>query len=523
MMSLGLESNRKIVAFLSDPGNYPEATPEVAHVETHISHVFLCEHFVYKIKKPVNFGFLDFSTLRKRRFYCTREVLLNGRLAPHIYLGAVAIFGKGDAYSFSPQRRSRPVEYAVRMKRIALDCLLYNLIEEGRPLYGELDEVGRALARFHRGAAIDRGKRYGDLGTVGSATRENFQQVGPFRGVMLDDGVYETLIRYTDDFLAGQSSRFAQRKRDGLVRDGHGDLHCQHICLEHPPVIFDCIEFNDAFRIIDVLEDVAFLLMDLEFRGRFDLSSGLEKAYFNHWQDAYDEDLLRFYKIYRAVVRGKVECFSARDLVDGAAIQKSALRARDYFDLAHHYVSQYKSPFNPIVFMGLSGSGKSTIARDFSPDAVIVRSDDIRKEMTEIGGGRHAYAPYGEGIYEPETTGRVYCALLDRTVRHSRAGKRVIVDATYLKAGLRQDFYATCMANGLNPFFVHCVAGEEVLRQRIKGRMEEGTDVSDAHLGILEAQLRHREEPEELPSYRVLRINTEDALHNIVRALKEFL
>jgi len=517
------ETEQRLVDFLLNPRNYPERPLTISHLETHISHVFIGDEFVYKVKKPVNFGFLDFSTLKKRHFYCEKEVILNSRLAKGIYLGVQPIYKSDSGFSFAPEGGSLPAEYAVRMKRISLDCLLYKLIGEGKPLYGALDDVGRTLAVFHENVVCYRGRKFGGIESISAAAEENFEQIKPFVGLTVDKNIFRLLMTYTRAFIADHKSFFMERRRNGFVRDGHGDLHCQHICLEDPPIIFDCIEFNESFRVIDILEDIAFLFMDIEYRGRFDLSARLRKAYFARRPKAQDEELLRFYKVYRAIVRGKVEGFAARDMADSAEKEKAALRARDYFGLADYYISYFQKPFNPLVFMGLSGSGKSTIARDFSPNAVILRSDEIRKKMTGLRKEKHAYRSFGEGIYTPELTRRVYCFILEKAIEHAKNGKKVIVDATYLKANQRKDFHEACIAGGLNPFFIHCFAREVVLKERIRNRMETGTDVSDADINILEHQLKQLEEPEELPCYRILRINTEEAIHNIVSALREFL
>jgi aminoglycoside phosphotransferase family enzyme/predicted kinase len=513
---------KELISFLLDPDSYLEKPINVAHIETHISHVFVCDTFVYKIKKPVNFSFLNFSSLRKRQYFCNKEVILNTRLAKDIYLNVVPIYGADGHYSFI-EDKNRPVEYAVRMKKIPMDCLLFNLIAEGRPLYGELEEVGRTLALFHGNIEPYRGKKFGGIETILATTEENFEQIKPFCGVTLDQKVYETIMSYTRNFFEQNKSLFGIRKGHGFIRDGHGDLHCQHICLEHPPVIFDCIEFNDSFRVIDILQDIAFLFMDLEYRGRFDLTSCLFKSYFSHQRSALHEDLLRFYKVYRAVVRGKVEGLTAGSVGEAREQGLATARARNYFDLADYYIRYAHRPFNPVVFMGLSGSGKSTIAREFAPDAVILRSDEIRKEATGVKKDEHHYRAVGEGIYTSELTRKIYCALLENAVNNAREGRKVIVDATYLKEHQRRDFYDSCIGKGLNPFFVHCYASEEVLKDRIRKRMKEGRDISDAHLGILEHQLKHLEEPDELPGFRVLRINTEDAIDRIVNTLKEFL
>ncbi len=518
-----MEIDPILIEFLLNPANYPEHVSAIDHFETHISHVFVCDGFAYKIKKPVNLGFLDFTTLKKRLYFCKQEVALNSRLADETYLGVEAIYKKGNAYSFRRQVESAVAEYAVKMKKIPYDCMLSRLIEEGWPLYGELEPVGRTLARFHRETRIYKGAAYGGIDTMKAATEENFEQIRPFCGVTIDDTVYDQLVTYTRQFIGEHERKFTLRKKHGWVRDGHGDLHSQHICLEKPPVIFDCIEFNEAFRIIDVLEDIAFLFMDLEYRARFDLSARLFKAYFAHHEESFDEDLLRFYKIYRAVVRGKVEGFRGQDLPEGVEKKEAFRAAREYFLLAGYYINYFAKPFNPVVFMGLSGSGKSTIARDFSPNWVILRSDEIRKVMSGMKKDEHRFAGFGEDIYSNGLTRDVYCTLLERALDGAGQGKRVVVDATYLKQNQRRYFFQSCMEKGLNPFFVHCTAGESVLRTRIMKRMEQGLDISDAHIAILEQQIRDMEEPVELPFYRVMRLNTENELHNIVSALKEFL
>ena len=516
------ETDPTLIEFMLSPQSYPEGTSSVTHVQTHISHVFLCDERAYKIKKPVNFGFVDFTTLRKRHYYCDQEVSLNSRLAPDVYLGVETIYRKGNECSFRRIAGSKVSEYAVQMRKIPLDCLLRDLIESGMPLYGELEPVGRTLARFHEEARVYK-KKYGGFKAVRAAAKQNFDQICDFRGITIEEETFDQLARYTKQFLEENRKIFSLRKRAGLVRDGHGDIHSQHVCLSRPPIIFDCIEFNKSFRIADVLQDIAFLLMDLDYRARFDLSSRLLKAYFADHRDGFDEQLLRFYKVYRAVVRGKVDGLLAESLEDGVRRQESLRTAKEYFRLAEFYVRYAGRPFNPVVFMGLSGSGKSTIAKDFGSDSVVLRSDEVRKTMAGVNKREHHFAEFGTDIYSDSLTRDVYCALLEKAIDAVKSGQKVVVDATYLKQNQRRYFYETCIGKGLNPFFVHCTANESVLRDRIMKRLAEGSDVSDADFNILERQIQDMEEPLELPFYRVMRLNTEAHLHHIVGALKEFL
>jgi len=206
---------KDLIDFLLNPGSYPEGTTSVSHIETHISHVFLCDDFVYKIKKPVNFGFLDFSTLRKRHFFCRQEVSLNARLAKDIYLGVQPLFRTKGAHSFAAGTKGSVAEYAVKMRKIPLNCLLAKLIGEGRPLYRDLEEVGRTLALFHRDAPSYKGKRFGGLETIVHATEENFEQIKPFCGVTLERPVYTRLVDYTRGFIADHEGKFSWRMKAG--------------------------------------------------------------------------------------------------------------------------------------------------------------------------------------------------------------------------------------------------------------------------------------------------------------------
>jgi len=520
-----VEVDRGLIEFLMEPENYPEKPPLITHVETHISHVFLGDRVVYKIKKPVSFGFLDFTTLEKRRFYCGEEVALNRRLARDTYLGALPLYRKGERYSFAQYRGAAIVEYAVKMKRIPEEKLLSRLIGQGTLLYGAVGETGKVLAHFHRKAPVHRRGPYGGIEAVRANCEENFYQIEPYLDVTIDRQFSGQLVSFTRDFLQGHKDLFRKRKDDGFVREVHGDLHAQHVCLTHPPIIFDCIEFNKRFRIGDVVEDIAFLLMDLDYRGRFDLSAAISNAYFSHIPDAASPDLLRFYKTYRAVVRGKIEGFTADALqVDQAARHASIRKAREYFGLARYYLGQGGSPFNPVVVMGLSGSGKSVIAKDLFPDGAVLRSDEVRKALAGVPAEEHVYVEYGTHLYGPDITERTYRTMMEETVVRARKGERVVVDATFLTAALRLEFYERCVGEGLNPFFVYCFAHEAILRRRVNQRMAERRDVSDAHPAVLERQLVIAEGPDELPFFRVMRLNTgTDRPETIRKALRLFL
>ncbi|MCX7990905.1 MAG: AAA family ATPase [Proteobacteria bacterium] len=505
--------------FMLNPKNYPERPKEIKYFETHISQVFVGDEYVYKIKKPVDFGFLNFTTLKRRQYYCNREVQLNRRLAKDLYLGVKKIYSDGKGFSFKKEKGAKVCEYAVYMRKINEEKILYNQILKGK-LVSNIDKLAQTLYNFHISVPVYHGRDFGGVHSVSFNTQENFEQVSPYIGKTIDQETFGLIKDYTEKFIKYNKDLFKLRKDNGFVREVHGDLHSQHICMEKDIVIFDCIEFNNRFRISDILEDLAFLLMDLEYKGRYDLSKELKNHYFNQYQSAYDEELLNFYKIYRAYVRGKIEGFISESVTDSSLKEKIIKKAKDYFELARFYADKGTFNFNPLIFMGVSGSGKSTIANNFKDDFVILRSDEIRKEIAGIKKDEHQYVPYGEGIYSKEVSERTYNEMIKRAIKEGKKGKRVILDATFINPEGRLNTLSSLLREGFNPLFINFFASEETLRKRVKKRMEEDSDISDAHLEILEKQLRFSYQPDNLPSFRVMNINTEQNLADIVKGLK---
>ncbi len=329
-----------IIEDLRRPEALPDPTDKVEVVQTHISTVFIGRDFVYKIKKPVNFGFLDFSTLEKRRHYCNREVILNRRFSHDLYMGVVPIFLSGRRFTMTSEE-GEPVEYAVRMRKIPEEILMDRVFEKGYLTDNNMRDVARFLAGFH--ATAEGGA---DIAGFGKAeqfkinTDENFEQVKPFIGKTIEKEVYQNLYSWTENFYESHGALFDRRIKAGRVRDCHGDLHMQHICLAEPIQAFDCIEFNDRFRYGDTLADIAFLLMDMEYRG----GKRQAKTLWNYYRrDAKEEgsveSLLAFYMVYRAFVRGKVIGFIVNDNgIDPNVRDQAARTASRYFSLADSFI-----------------------------------------------------------------------------------------------------------------------------------------------------------------------------------------
>ena len=322
---------------LSAPNAYPHGPRQVRLVQTQISAVFLAGDYAYKVKKPVDFGFLDFTTLDKRRFYCHQEVALNTRLCANSYLGVVAITQEGEKVSV--EGTGTEIEYAVKMRRLPSDGLMDSLLEHDEVSCEMLDRVAEKLARFYSEAEIDRElARIGGVDAVKQNIEENFVQTEGFVSRTVTGEQYDRISEYSYAFLTKNAGLFAGRVDGGRIRDCHGDLHAAHICFDNGICIFDCIEFNDRFRYIDVANEIAFLAMDLDFHGRSDLSGHFVKAYVKASGDEELLQLLGFYKCYRAYVRGKVEGFKLDDpnIAEEDKARTLAV-ARRYFELARSY------------------------------------------------------------------------------------------------------------------------------------------------------------------------------------------
>ncbi len=336
-----------MIADLQNPKAYPEKTNSVDLVQTHISWVFICDDFVYKLKKPMDFGFLDFSTLEKRNYYCHQEIVLNSRLAKDVYLGVYDVVFEKDRYKISTDDDNdndtqEPVEYAVKMRILPDEVLLKNKFNAGTLTMKDIGEVAKIIAKFHSTAArstkID---RFGSLATVKFNTDENFHQTKKYIDRSIMQVQFDALKRWTDDFYKRHAEVFQNRIALGKVRDCHGDLHMEHICLTWPITIFDCIEFNDRFRYSDTASDLAFLLMDLEFHYGGKFAEKLYKTYkrYSGEADADFDLIVNYYKVYRAYVRGKVNSFQLNDpnISDVNKFDAQNIAQR-YFELAHSYI-----------------------------------------------------------------------------------------------------------------------------------------------------------------------------------------
>jgi aminoglycoside phosphotransferase family enzyme len=325
----------ELVQALLDPKIYPDTPQRVEMVQTQMSFVFLTDRFVYKVKKPVDLGYLDYTTLDKRHALCHKEVELNRRLCPDAYLGVLSIT-RGES-GISIEGEGEVIEYAVKMRRLPQERMLDVLLANNQVTTEMIARVAERVAEFHRKAEPVTG--LGGLDTLTTNTEENFSQTEAYIGRTISEERYRHIRDWTRRFIAGNASLFGKRVADGKIKDCHGDLHAAHICFTDGICIYDCIEFNDRFRYCDVAAEVAFLAMDLDRYGRADLSQGFVDAYVDRSGDREIPELLNYYKCYFAYVRGKVNNFQLDDPhIPEKEKEKTREVARHYFELAESYI-----------------------------------------------------------------------------------------------------------------------------------------------------------------------------------------
>jgi uncharacterized protein len=486
--------SERLLAAMREPACYPHSADRVSLIETHISWVFLAGDYAYKVKKPVALGFLDFSTLEARRFYCEEELRLNRRTAPALYLAVVPIVENAGVTRVDGT--GKPVEYALRMRRFPQEALADAMARRGELRVEQAEAIAAAVAEFHAGipaAASD--AECGSPERVAAPALANFEQLG---GLVADGRGKEKLAELRAWTLA-ESARlrdvFAARKRGGFVRECHGDLHLGNIAFLHGrPVPFDCIEFDPELRWIDVMNEVAFVAMDLLEHGLAAAGWRFLNAYLEATGDYAGVRVLRYYLVYRAVVRAKIACIRSQQSGDAHAAQGRAQREfGEYLALAGSLAASGHRAL--VVMHGLSGSGKTTVAQKMSErlGAVRVRSDVERKRLHGLtAGARTQSQPFG-GIYAPEATRLTYARLARAARDVVESGYGVIVDAAFLRRAERDELRALALELGASFLIASCRASEAALRGRVARRQAAVSDASEAGVSVLENQLATQE------------------------------
>ena len=506
---------------LQDPAIYPDVTTSVELRETHISLVFLTDHFAYKIKKPVNLGFLDFSTLDQRHFFCEQELILNRRLSSGVYLEVVPLRQDDRHYTFDDH--GQVVEYALKMRRLPEDRSMEALLRRDQVTAGMIEALAQRLAAFHAAHPLSlSSESYGTLERVKTDWEENFAQTADAVGHTLSRQTFMTIQRAVNTFTGRHADWFAQRVQDGRIRNCHGDLRAEHIYFEAEQLqIIDCIEFNQRFRLIDVTSEVAFLAVDLERLGAAAMAHRFVRAYVQYSEDARLYRLLDFYRCYRAYVRGKVTSIRLQALPPPELRTLLQRRADAYFALAAHYAERLTRPLL-LLTTGLIASGKSTVAQGIATalDLALYSSDRVRKELVGVAPETSQRAAYGAGLYSAATTQRTYNVLADLARQGLSRGTSVLLDASFAKHAERQRMAALAQEMNAQCCMIECWAPEEFLRARLREREHSPASVSDAREEIL-SHFQHDYEPMQAGegACRVRLDTTQSIQHCVLQAL----
>lgn len=485
------ESLHTLVKALCNPALYGPPVKTVELRETHISYVFLAGPCAYKIKKAVDLQFLDFSTLEKRRHYCLEEVRLNRRLAPDLYLDVVAIGGSPDAPELNGAGPA--IEYAVRMRRFPEDRQLDRLLAQGMVLPAHFDTLAREIAAFHGHVAVaGADSPFGTPERVHAPALENFRQIEERVQEAADRAPLQSLLAWTEREYAAHLRDFERRKAGDFIREGHGDMHTGNMVLQDDRItVFDCIEFNENLRWIDVMNDVAFLTMDLADRGRPDLAHRFLNAYLEATGDYKGLRVLRYYQVYRALVRAKVAAIRLSQ-PGLAPDNRERIRAQylGYLKLAHCF-TQAPAP-RLIITCGLSGSGKTHLTQSLleTSGAVRLRSDVVRKALFGLAPEARSGSDVASGLYTSDASARAYERLAELAEIILSAGYPVILDATFLKRAQRDAARELAARLGVPFRILHVTAADEVLRDRVARRAALAQDASEADVAVLENQMK---------------------------------
>lgn len=507
------QAHESLLAAMLQPEFYPKPPPEVTHKETHISQLFFAGELVYKVKKPVRYSFLDYSTLEKRRYFLQEELRLNRRLAPSVYIGVLPI--TFDDLGWRLGGWAEPAEYTLVMRRLPDKRMLPFLLEIGQVTPAMMRELAELLAKFHaeaeRAAAIE-AQNYPAI--VAQQWRDNLADIEPFLGQVVDPEDFRAVDKFGTDFIKSHGELFTQRAEQGWIRDVHGDLHAEHICFAPEGIqIFDCIDFEPRFRQCDLAAEIAFLTMDVEVRGGAGSVESFLKRYGELLGDRDAHKLLPFWQCYRALVRAKVHLLRGPD---------GFPMAERYFRYAVRFSWRRLEPFL-VMMSGLTGSGKSTLARALSERTGIatINSDTVRKALAGKTGRQTA--PYNEGIYSATMSEKTYAKMARMADKLLAEGRAVILDATFVSRAQREKITRLADKHRIQLLSIHCSAADEITKERLLHRVSLATDVSD---GRWEVYLRQKEicQPiDEIAADHRLDLNTDGPAETLARACEQFL
>lgn len=504
------EATESMIAFLKQSSSYQHHPAEVQIKQTHASIVAIASPYVYKVKKQVNLGFLDFTSLQARKDNCERELRLNSRLCAELYIDIVPIVEKNGVLHFGSD--GQIVDYALQMKQLPDGFFMHQLIQGTQIMSDVIDPVLERLKNFYTTQPAEAFlSSYGDMATIKVSTDENIDSLQSYMKDSIHSVSLEAIKHYTDSFYENNRMLFDKRIRECRIKDCHGDLHLDHIHVQLGKVcIYDCIEFNDRFRYIDVASDIAFLTMDLDFYGRSDLSTYVADRMAALLHDPELKLLMDFYKCYRACVRAKVETITYGEKEISAQERKvSWENAIHYMSLALNY-ALFGSRLTVLMVCGRVGSGKSTLAKSMAEllNWKYISSDEIRKQQAGLPLHKRTDLAKRKWLYAKERTEQVYKTLLDTSLAKVNSGQSIVVDATFGQAAHRAVFVHALESLQVSYYFLEMQTSDEVIKQRLVQREKGEQVVSDARLEDFERLSQSYQVLKEIPAGHVIRLGT---------------
>ena len=502
--------SQALIAALQNPALYPHPVDGFKVVETHISWVILTGIYAYKLKKPVDFGFLDFTDLAARKHYCEEELRLNQRMAPDLYLQVLPVTGSVETPKIGGD--GEPIEYLLQMREFPQSQLMAQVQARGELTDSHIDALAEQIASFHLSVPqVAADHELNSAEAIVAPMKQNFEQIRPLLTEQADLQQLDALMDWTETSIARLQPLLVQRAQQGFIRECHGDLHLGNATIiDDKVVLFDCIEFNEPFRLIDIASDAAFLAMDLEDRGLKCQARRFFNGWLEHTGDYAALHLLHLYKAYRALVRAKVSLFRLHQEEDPVQRRVVLRQYRGYANLAESY-SAIPSRFLAITH-GVSAVGKSQVALRLveALGAIRLRSDVERKRLH----GAQPTTQAGElnaGIYSAEAGEATYQHLHSLAETALTAGFSVVIDATYLKQHYRQAAWQVAESTGVPFMILSCEAPNAVIEQWLTQRQAEGGDPSDATMEVITAQQASREPLNESEKLLNRQVHTPDA------------
>jgi aminoglycoside phosphotransferase family enzyme/predicted kinase len=505
--------SKTLIDNLQNPTLFEHSVTEFKTYETHSSIVLTTGDYVYKIKKPVNFGFLDYSSLEKRLYHCQREVTLNRSLANDVYIDVIGIYGDATHPSFTA--KGEPFEYAVKMRQFPQENILSTLLTKNKITPELINQLAARIAEFHQQIPVaEKSVFYGNAEHIQQFAKNNFIETLPFLTNKDDIAELKQLEQLTHNTYENIKPTLQQRKDNGYIRHCHGDMHLNNIVvINNEPVIFDCIEFNEDFIWTDVMGDLGFIIMDLDEHNKPELANLLLNRYLEITGDYTALTVLPYFCAYRAMVRAKVDQIRlSQPGLTSAEQQQIQMHYRACLELVKGYLSQQQPRL--AIMHGFCSSGKSTIAQQLvaTQGMIQLRSDAERKRLANLALTANSNSALYAGIYTPKNTDKVYAHLAQLATEIIHAGYSVVIDAAFIRHDLRQQFIK--LAEQLNvPYkIIACTAPEQQLRDWITKRSNNPSEISEGRLEILEHQLQHHDPLTKEESLHTIIINTTNAI-----------